>query len=326
MRSVGPVMAALMGVAQASETFEAFKAAHGKKYANAGEEQLRAEIFEANMAKARELSKGEPLASFGASPYADLTEAEFAEYHSSGSFYATADRSGFAAAETFPAWATAAAEAGSVDWRSKGAVTAVKNQKQCGSCWAFSTTGNVEGQWFLAGHKLTALSEQQLVSCDKGFGDKGCMGGLPSNAYKYIVSAGGLESEADYPYKSTLPISFGKCKFEKSKVAATITGGQLLTAKEDQMLAWMTKNGPVSIGVNAAGSTWQLYKGGIVKNCADKQPDHGVLIVGYGTDGSQPYWVVKNSWGPSWGEQGYIRLAYGSNQCNIADTPTSVKI
>jgi len=201
----------------------------------------------------------------------------------------------------------------------------VKDQKQCGSCWAFSTTGNVEGQWFLAGNKLVALSEQQLIACDKGNGDHGCMGGLPSTAYGYIQKAGGLDTEADYPLTSTLPISFAKCKFDKSKAVAAISSSIAIDSTESQMLAWLTKNGPISIGVNAAGSTWQTYKSGIVSNCKVSQPDHGVLIVGYGT-GPKPYWIVKNSWNTKWGEDGYIRLAYGSNQCNIKITPTSAVV
>eukprot|EP01062_Namystynia_karyoxenos_P032821 TRINITY_DN2417_c0_g1_i1.p1 TRINITY_DN2417_c0_g1~~TRINITY_DN2417_c0_g1_i1.p1 ORF type:complete len:319 (+),score=155.00 TRINITY_DN2417_c0_g1_i1:267-1223(+) len=312
-------------VQKASSEWEAFKAEHGKSY-TAVEEELRARIFAANMAKAKELAESEPLASFGATPFADLTEEEFMTYHSSAAFYAAANASGLPKAPLFSGAQVAAAAATSVDWRSKGAVTPVKNQKQCGSCWAFSTTGNVEGQWFLAGNKLTSLSEQQLVSCDKNYGDKGCMGGLPANAYKYIAAAGGLESEEAYPYVSTLPISFAKCKFDKSKVAATISSGMQVQSDEAQMLAWMTQNGPLSIGVNAAGTTWQLYKGGIVSNCKSSQPDHGVLIVGYGTEGTQKYWIVKNSWGATWGEQGYIRLAFGSNQCNIVSMPTSAKI
>eukprot|EP00660_Eupelagonema_oceanica_P010925 gene10925-18289_t len=204
------------------------------------------------MAAAREVQTHEPLASFGATQYADLTPdardrnaSTFSVRHASASFYATANTSHLLAAESFTAAEVAHARAASVDWRTKGAVT-------------------------------------------PGYGDMGCMGGLPSNAYKYVAAKGGLESEADYPLECTLPICGKKCKFDASKVATKITGGIAIKSDEAQMLAWLTKNGPISIGVNAAGSTWQTYKGGIVTNCASKQPDHGVLIVGYGEDGSQP--------------------------------------
>ena len=191
------------------------------------------------------------------------------------------------------------------------------------SCWSFSASGNIEGQYVLRGQgALTAFSEQQMVACDKTFGDNGCKGGLPTNAYKYVHSVGGLETEADYPYTSGFGIR-GECLFDASKAVAKVSGGGVIASDEATMLAWMTKNGPLSIGVNAAGLVWQLYFGGIVKDCRAAQPDHGVLIVGYGTEGSVKYWIVKNSWGATWGEHGYIRLEYGTNQCNIVSMPSS---
>lgn len=151
----------------------------------------------------------------------------------------------------------------------------------------------------------------------------GCMGGLPSNAYKYVVAKGGMESEDDYPLVCTSMICGKKCTADYSKVVTKITGAVTIKSDESQMLAWLTKNGPISIGVNAAGSAWQTYTGGIMTSCPSKQPDHGVLIVGYGEDGSQPYWIIKNSWNAKWGESGYLRLGFGTNQCNIVSTPTS---
>eukprot|EP00756_Hemistasia_phaeocysticola_P027106 Hpha_TRINITY_DN16099_c2_g5::TRINITY_DN16099_c2_g5_i6::g.119020::m.119020/K01373/CTSF; cathepsin F len=198
MKAFAAVSAVLIAGTQASPEWESFKSMHGKRYSNAEEEELRRKVFEANMEAAQEMNAVEAHAQFGASPFADMTEAEFATYHSAGAFYAAANRTALQSVKSFSASAVAAAEATAVDWRQKGAVTAVKNQGSCGSCWAFSTTGNVEGQWFLAGNTLTSLSEQQLVSCDKAFGDQGCNGGLPANAYKYIVSVGGLETEAAY--------------------------------------------------------------------------------------------------------------------------------
>eukprot|EP00756_Hemistasia_phaeocysticola_P021692 Hpha_TRINITY_DN15788_c5_g2::TRINITY_DN15788_c5_g2_i11::g.41875::m.41875/K01373/CTSF; cathepsin F len=150
----------------------------------------------------------------------------------------------------------------------------------CGSCWAFSTTGNVEGQWFIAGHKLVSLSEEQLVDCDTKGGDQGCNGGLPVDAYKYIVQCGGLESEADYAYDAGKGAP-GTCAFNKSKVTAVISGGKVLPSDEGKMLAFLEQQGPISIGVNAA--QWQMYVGGVLSSCAADQPDHGVLAVGYGT-------------------------------------------
>eukprot|EP00756_Hemistasia_phaeocysticola_P033856 Hpha_TRINITY_DN16488_c1_g10::TRINITY_DN16488_c1_g10_i1::g.163209::m.163209/K01373/CTSF; cathepsin F len=289
-------------------SFEGFKAMHQKVYANAAEEALRKAIFEENMAKAAKLSAAEPSATFGATPFADLSETEFSTYHNAGEFFAKANRSEWEVMPLYSAQQVAAAEATAIDWRSKGAVTPVKNQGQCGSCWAFSTTGNIEGQWFLAGNKLVSLSEMQLVDCDRGLlGDKGCNGGLPTRAYKYIKKAGGLELEADYKYTAGTGKS-GTCQFAKSKAAVTISGGKVLASDEGQMLTFVQSQGPLSVGVYAAGSAWQTYTGGILKTCSTQRPDHAVLIVGYGTEGTTPYWIVKNSWGTSWGEQGYIRI------------------
>eukprot|EP01060_Flectonema_neradi_P018854 TRINITY_DN257_c0_g1_i5.p1 TRINITY_DN257_c0_g1~~TRINITY_DN257_c0_g1_i5.p1 ORF type:complete len:626 (+),score=156.83 TRINITY_DN257_c0_g1_i5:48-1925(+) len=304
----------IIGKDTARAEFSAWKAVHGKTYSGA-EHESRFATYSANMEAAKKLSEKDH-ATYGASPFADMTEEEFRSYHNAD--FSEVDVSSL---DVAPLVIDFQAEA--VDWRQKGAVTAVKNQGSCGSCWAFSTTGNVEGQWFLAGNKLTSLSEEQLVACDKI--DDGCNGGLPTNAYKYIVEAGGLESEEDYKYTSGEG-RVGSCEFEKSKVAVKISGGSVVSGGESQMLAWMSKNGPLSIGVNAAGLDWQLYTGGIMKNCKVKQPDHGVLIVGYGTEDNTPYWIVKNSWGANWGEHGYVRLEYGINSCNIESMPSSASI
>jgi cathepsin F len=132
------------------------------------------------------------------------------------------------------------------DWREKDVVTEVKNQGSCGSCWAFSTTGNIEGQWAIHHQKLISLSEQELVDCDKV--DKGCEGGLPSNAYQAIMKLGGLETEADYPYRG----EDMTCTFNKSKVVVNINGSITISSDENQMAAWLAAYGPISIGINAA--------------------------------------------------------------------------
>jgi len=321
----GVVLATLLGGGCAVTSWEGFKAAHMKTYPNADEEALRKMIFEANMVKAEELNAQEPHARFGASPFADLSETEFQRYHNAGRHYANADRSAWQLAKPYGASVVAAAGSAPIDWRARGAVTSVKDQGACGSCWAFSTTGNVEGQWFLAGHPLVPLSEEQLVDCDTSGGDQGCNGGLPMDAYKYIADCGGLESEADYAYDAG---RHHGCAFNKSKVTAVISGGKALPNNEAQMLAFLEKQGPISVGVNAA-SGWQTYVGGILSSsgCPASDIDHGVLAVGYGTDASGgSYWIVKNSWGSMWGEQGYIRLAYGENACNIKSAPSTAVV
>jgi len=201
--------------------------------------------------------------------------------------------------------------ADSVDWRTKGAVTPVKDQGQCGSCWAFSTTGSVEGAVFLKSGTLTSLSEQELVDCAGSAGNQGCNGGLMDDAFEFIIKNGGLASEASYPYKA----KDGTC--QKKPSVSTITGYKDITKGDETGLLSAVNIEPTSIAVDAAAG-WQTYGGGIMAGLCGKSLDHGVLAVGYGADGSQNYWIVKNSWGSSWGESGYIRLARGKNECGLA--------
>jgi cathepsin L len=210
---------------------------------------------------------------------------------------------------------------GSLDWSQKGAVTGVKDQGQCGSCWAFSTTGSVEGAVAIKHGVLTSLSEQELMDCSWSDGNMACNGGLMDNAFKWVMQ-NGLCSESSYPYTAT---SSRTCKSTSCAMVANtkITGYKDVTHTENALGAAVDM-GPVSVAIEADQAGFQMYKGGVFNGVCGKNLDHGVLVVGYGHDTTSnlDYWKVKNSWGTSWGEAGYIRMVRNQDECGIADEPS----
>jgi len=189
-----------------------------------------------------------------------------------------------------------------IDWRKQGAVTPVKNQGQCGSCWSFSTTGSIEGAYAIKNGKLVSFSEQQLVDCSGSYGNMGCNGGLMDNAFKYVEKYG-LTTEAAYPYTAR----DGKCQSFTAVSGSKIASYQDAQQSVAGVMA-LLQNGPVSIAIEADQTSFQYYSGGILQSGCGTSLDHGVLIVGAGTENNVDYWIVKNSWGSSWGENGYIRI------------------
>jgi C1A family cysteine protease len=191
----------------------------------------------------------------------------------------------------------------SIDWREKNAVTNVKDQGQCGSCWSFSSTGAIEGAWAIATGSLINLSEQQLIDCSKKYGNLGCNGGLMDNAFEYVIDNGQC-SDKEYPYTA----SGGNCHSCKMVAALKdcydIPPNNQLALKEAVAL-----NGPVSIAIEADTRIFQSYSSGVItSSTCGTNLDHGVLIVGYGEENGIKYWLVKNSWGASWGEDGYVKI------------------
>jgi len=211
----------------------------------------------------------------------------------------------------------------SLDWSQKGAVTPVKNQGQCGSCWSFSTTGSLEGAWEIATGNLVSLSEQQFVDCSKQFGNMGCNGGLMDNAFKYAV-LNGLCTEESYPYKA----KSGTCEASSCTTGIPkggVTGFKDVHPEDLQAMEEAVAQQPVSIAIEADQMTFQLYHSGVLTGKCGTKLDHGVLAVGYGTVDGTDYWKVKNSWGPSWGKDGYILLEKGKNkagECGIKMQPS----
>jgi len=214
------------------------------------------------------------------------------------------------------------------DWRDHGRVTHVKDQGQCGSCWAFGAVGAVEGQYAAnSSNPLTEFSEQQLVSCEKE--DDGCDGGTQENSFDYYKT-NGFMLEVDYPYKSGAG-HVPKCKYDSSNVQGHVASWHQLSTDEDEIMATVAAEGPLTVAVNA--DYFQTYWGGILNVSKRKCPggddnlDHAVLIVGYGTsDDGVDYWIIKNSWTSDWGEDGYIRVIRGTDCCGVADDVLSVTL
>merc|ERR1711970_10359 len=314
-----------------SNTWELFKAVHEKVYESKAEEYLRKGIFEKNVARIeahnQKYEAGEETYKQGINKFTDWLQEEV-----------VSTMNGFRASDkvqsdkVFVASGNVGILPDTVDWRDEGIVTPVKNQYQCGSCWAFSTTGSVEGQWALSSGSLVSLSEQQLVSCSDTlrYGNQGCQGGLMDSAFQYIIDNGGIESEAGYPYNSYFSWSSSECVSDASKIAATISNYvDVAKGDESALQEAVATIGPVSVTIDASSPSFTSYEDGVYNDddCSSLaiKLDHGVLVVGYGTqvggaqDGEE-YWLVKNSWGSDWGKEGgYIKMARNrDNMCGIA--------
>jgi len=251
----------------------------------------------------------------GLNKFADLESSEFARYYLGVRLHADTE---FTFSEPS---APVVGLPASLDWHAKGAVTPIKNQEQCGSCWSFSTTGSTEGCHFIKTGTLTGLSEQNLMDCSVSYGNNGCNGGLMTDAMQYIIANKGIDTEASYPYTA----EDGTCHFKKDKVGATLASFTNVQTGDENDLQVKANVGPVSVAIDASQNSFQLYDSGVYYEpaCSSTQLDHGVLVAGWGVSGSSDYWLVKNSWGTSWGLNGYIWMSRNrNNNCGIATMAT----
>jgi len=293
------------------KTFLNWMTEHGKTYSNAEEFAHRMEVFATNLEYIENWNNN-PSSTFtlAMNQFGDLTHQEFKDRYLNLRF---AQRP----KNTDPALLNVKDLPDTWDWRKLGAVTAVGNQEQCGSCWAFSVTGTVEGCHKITTGKLVALSQQQIVDCDTT--DDGCDGGLMDNAFQYVMKNGGLDSLACYPYQGQ---EGNTCGYNKSCCVSTLTSFKDVTTGSESALQAATYLVPVAIGLDASPFSFQYYSSGVYYDptCSSTELDHSALTVGWGvTSNGTDYWIVKNTWGTSWGMQGYILMARNKgNSCGVA--------
>jgi len=304
--------------------FEHFMKTYNKNYTH-DEVHVRYNNFKLNLAELARRHKVNPHARYNITKFFDMSREEFRSYPCGVNKLSDLNnlRPDFVPNLNTEPIPHVQALPTNFDWTTKGAVTPIKNQEQCGSCWAFSTVGNLEGVWFLAGHKLTSLSEQQEVSCSTT--DYGCSGGWPFWALTDMLAApynGKIDTEAGYPYTSGNGDN-GVCDFQTTDVGATIKSyksyctEQTAPCQETAMQQLLVTYGPLSICLDAG--PMQYYQGGIdnPQDCDPNAIDHCVTMVGYGVEGGVAFWKIKNSWGTDWGENGYYRLIRGIGACGI---------
>ncbi|KAL7190955.1 hypothetical protein ACSBR2_023095 [Camellia fascicularis] len=301
--------------------YESWVVKHGKsdngEAMAVGEKERRFEIFKENLRFIDEHNAENRSYKVGLNKFADLTNEEYRSMYLGGAKAGTRRRPSTAKVTDRYAPRLNEALPDTVDWRKKGAVVQVKDQGSCGSCWAFSTIAAVEGINKIVTGDLISLSEQELVDCDKSY-NEGCDGGLMDYAFEFIVNNGGIDSEEDYPYKAR----DGTCdQYRRNTKVVTIDDYEDVPENNEKALQKAVANQPVSVAIEAGGMAFQFYDSGIFSGKCGTALDHGVTAVGYGAENGVNYWIVKNSWGASWGESGYIRMernAGYTGKCGIA--------
>jgi len=306
------VLASALTETEYRTAFEAFKVQFDKVYLEA-EENHRYTVFKSNLDFVNSWDAESRGFTVAINKFSDLTKEEFASIYNGINVHIEYEP----VEEPEPVHSGVTGDI--VNWVNKGAVTPIKNQGQCGSCWSFSATGSMEGAKFLKTGTLTSLSEQDLVDCSTSQGNDGCNGGLMDQAFQYVMQNNGIDTEASYPYTATGP---NACDYSASNIGDTITNYQDVTSGSESALLTAANQQPISVAIDASNESFQMYSGGVYYEpaCSSSSLDHGVLVVGYGTDSTgTDYWLVKNSWGTDWGMSGYIQMSRNkNNNCGIA--------
>lgn len=301
--------------------FDKFKRAHNKEYDDK-EHPYRREVFKHNVRFIQSKNRANLGYSLGVNILADKTPTELRALR--GRRY-----SGYNGGQPFPYDAEKEIQSApdNFDWRIYGAVTPVKDQSVCGSCWSFGTTGAIEGEYFVhTKGTLLRLSQQALIDCSWGYGNNGCDGGEDFRAYQWMLKHGGIPTEEEYgPYYG----QDGYCHVQNVTLQAKITGYVNVTSgSEEALKVALLKHGPISVAIDASHRTFSFYSNGVYyePKCGNTPDglDHAVLLVGYGTLGDKKYWLIKNSWSNYWGNDGYVLMAIQDNNCGVMTDPTYV--
>ncbi|KAL1195411.1 putative cysteine protease RDL5 [Cardamine amara subsp. amara] len=289
---------------EASLIFESWMIKHGKVYDSVAEKERRFTIFKDNLRFITNRNAANLSYRLGLNRFADISQDEYVQLcHGTNArpprnhfFMTRSDRYKTSASDVLPK---------SVDWRNEGAVTEVKDQGLCRSCWAFSTVGAVEGLNKVVTGELITLSEQDLINCNKE--NNGCEGGKIETAYEFIINNGGLGTNNDYPYKAVNGVCDGH--FKENNKNVILDGYENLPANDESSLMKAVAHQPVTAIIDSSSREFQLYESGVFDGTCKTNLNHGVVVVGYGTENGRDYWIVKNSRGNTWGEAGYMKMA-----------------